>query len=190
MDRSLAASGDVCRCVAEIQMGTTFVTITKGTTGDEPGFWMTDGMLSLWLRLLALHLPEPNDLGEHAATPEIRNRWLLASAVYFGGCVPHEMEFAVASPERQVVVRTAIDSLMAVLEVSDAPLSADTINLLGIEGRDFVDIDRAHLKDIANAFLDLLDGHIESTARSTEIMPGSKPYRRDRDRTKRSTCEP
>jgi hypothetical protein len=166
-------------------MGTTFVTITEGTTGDEPGFWMTDGMLSLWLRLLALHLPEPTNLGEHAVAPEIRNRWLLASAVHFGGCVPHEMEFAAASPERQIVVRKAIESLMAVLDKSDAVLNADTINLLGIEGRDFFDIDRAHLKDIGYAFLDLLDGRIESTARSTEVMPGSKPYRRDGDRTKR-----
>ena len=166
-------------------MGTTFVTITEGTTGNEPGFWMTDGMLTLWLRLLALHLPEPNNLGEHAATPEIRNRWLLASAVYFGGCVPHEMEFAAATPERQSVVRKAIDSLLAVLDQSDTPLNADTVNLLGIEGRGFFDIDRAHLKDIGCAFLDLLDGHVESTARTTEVMPGSKPYRRDRDRTKR-----
>jgi hypothetical protein len=114
-------------------MGTTFVTVTEGTTGDEPGFWMADEMLSLWLRLLALHLPEPNKLGEHTATPDIRNRWLLASAVYFGGCVPHEMEFAAATPARQIAVRKAIDSLMAVLDKSDPPLTADTINVLGIE---------------------------------------------------------
>ncbi len=158
-------------------MGTTFVTITEGTTGDEPGFWMTDGMLSLWLRLLALHLPEPNDLGEHTATPEIRNRWLLASGVYFGGCVPHDMEFATATPERQNVARMAIDSLMAALDKSSSPLNADTLNLLGIEGRDFFDIDRSSVKDIGYAFRDLLDGRIEATARSTEIMPGSKPSR-------------
>lgn len=142
-------------------------------------------MLSLWLRLLALHLPEPNDLGEYGATPETRNRWLLASAVYFGGCVPHEMEFAAASPERQIVVRKAIDSLMTVLDKSNIPLNADAIDLLGMKRRDFFEVDRAHLKDVGYAFLDLLNGHIESNARSTEIMPGTKPYRRDRDRSKR-----
>ena len=75
-------------------MGTSFVTITDGITGDEPGFWMRDEMLELWLRLLSLHLPEPNDNGENTATPDIRNRWLLASRGYFNGCVPHEMEYA------------------------------------------------------------------------------------------------
>ena len=30
-------------------MGTSFVTITDGTAGTEPGFWMRDEMLELWL---------------------------------------------------------------------------------------------------------------------------------------------
>ena len=59
-------------------MGTSFVTITDSNTGDEAGFWMRDEMLELWLRLLSLHLPEPNDAGENVDTPEIRNKWLLA----------------------------------------------------------------------------------------------------------------
>jgi hypothetical protein len=62
-------------------MGTSFVTISKGSTGNEPGFWMRDAMLELWLRLLSLHLPEPTDAGKNAASIEIRNRWLLASRV-------------------------------------------------------------------------------------------------------------
>jgi hypothetical protein len=41
-----ALSVSFCR---GILMGTTFVTLTAGTSGDEPGFWMRDGMLvPLW----------------------------------------------------------------------------------------------------------------------------------------------
>jgi hypothetical protein len=157
-------------------MGTSFVTITDGTTGSEPGFWMRDEMLELWLRLLALHLPEPTDAGENSSTPEIRDRWLLASRGYFNGRVPHDMEFACATPERMEVVRAAIRSLMANLDKSDSVLSADTLNLLGNDGYNYFDLDRSRLRDIGFASIDLLDGRINQTARSTDVMPGSKPY--------------
>src|SRR5689334_18414519 len=96
-------------------MGTSFVTLSREVSGNEPGFWMRDGMLELWLRLLALHLPEPTDSGEHQATIEIRNRWLLASRGHFIGCVPHSMEDACATQEGRTVVRMAINSLLAAL---------------------------------------------------------------------------
>lgn len=159
-------------------MGTSFVTITDGTSGDEPGFWMRDEMLELWLRLLSLHLPEPTDGGENSATPEIRNKWLLASRGYFNGCVPHEMEFACSTPERMHVVRAAIASLMAKLSESDSVLEAGTLNLLGNEGCTYFALGRDRLRDIGYAFTDLLEGRIKDTARSTDVMPGSKPYDR------------
>lgn len=166
-------------------MGTSFVTISDGTSGDEPGFWMRDEMLELWLRLLSLHLPEPTNDGEHATTRDIRNKWLLASRGYFNGCVPHEMDFACATPERMKVVRSAIEFLMAKLVESDSTLDAGTLNILGNEGYQYFDIERERLRDIGYAFTDLLDGRIRETARSTDIMPGSKPYNRQ-DATEQS----
>jgi len=49
-------------------MGTTFVTLSREVSETTPGFWMRDGMLELWLRLLSLHLPEPTNKGEFGAT--------------------------------------------------------------------------------------------------------------------------
>jgi hypothetical protein len=158
-------------------MGTTFVTLSQGASGKEPGFWMRDGMLALWLRLLALHLPEPTDSGQHRATLAIRDQWLLASRGYFGGCVPHGMEEACATAEGRSVVRMAIDSLLATLQRASAALDASTLDLLGIEGIQFAPIDRAWLWEIGQAFIDLLEGKITCTASSTAVMPGSKPYR-------------
>ena len=157
-------------------MGTSFVTITDGTSGSEPGFWMRDEMLELWLRLLALHLPEPTNAGGNSSTPEIRDRWLLASRGSFNGCVPHDMAFACATPERMKVVRAATKSLMANLDKSDSVLFANTLNLLGNEGYTYSDLDRNRLRDVGFAFIDLLDGRIDQTAHSTDVMPGSKPY--------------
>jgi hypothetical protein len=158
-------------------MGTTFVTLSREVTGTEPGFWMRDGMLELWLRLLALHLPEPTDDGKFHATTAIRNQWLLASRGYFGGCVPHGMEEACATPEGRTVVRMAIDSLLAELQRRSTPLDASTLDLLGVEGIQFASIERRWLVEIGRAFIDLLDAKITCTAASTEVMPGSKPYR-------------
>ena len=160
-------------------MGTTFVTLTRNVSGNEPGFWMNDGMLELWLRLLALHLPEPTNTGTHLATIKIRNKWLRASRGYAGGHVPHSMEYACATQERRAVVRIAIDSLLAALRKSNMPLDPYTLNLLGNEGGDFTaPIERKWLEEIGHAFLDLLDGKISELASSTEVMPGSKPYKR------------
>jgi hypothetical protein len=157
-------------------MGTTFVTLTHGTSGNEPGFWMWDNLLELWLRLLALHLPEPTNSGENEATLEIRNQWLLASRGYFGGCVPHGMEDACATQTGRDVVRNAVDSLLAAMDRVPTPLDSDTLNLLGVEGIQFAPIERKWLAEIGHAFLDLLDGQITCTAVSTDVMPGSKPY--------------
>jgi hypothetical protein len=139
---------------------------------------MSDGMLEIWLRLLALHLPEPTDNGEYKATFKIRNQWLLASRGYFGGCVPHGMEEACATQEGRAVVRIAINSLLAALGDTNIPLDADTLNLLGIEGGQFTaPIERKWLQDIGHAFIDLLDGKIVGTASTAEVMPGSHPYK-------------
>ena len=157
-------------------MGTTFVTLSREDSENETGFWMRDQMLEIWLRLLALHLPEPTDSGEHRATLEIRNQWLLASRGYFRGCVPHRMEDACATPEGRAVIRDAIDSLLAALHKGTAPLDAGTLDLLGIEGIPFASVERRWIQEIGQAFIDLLDGRIIATAASTDVMPGSKPY--------------
>jgi hypothetical protein len=157
-------------------MGTTFVTLAREASGDEPGFWMRDGMLEIWLRLLSLHLPEPTDDGRYQPTLKIRNQWLLASRGYFQGCVPHGMEDACATEAGREVIRAAIDSLMEALNLSPAPLDSNTLNLLGIEGMQFASIERRWMQEIGHAFLDLLDGTITGTASSTDIMPGSTPY--------------
>ncbi|HEY4262229.1 MAG TPA: hypothetical protein VGM98_18825 [Schlesneria sp.] len=98
-------------------MGTTFVSLQRTASEDEVGFWMRDGILALWLRLLALQIPEsPND---QALGYRIRKDWLLASGVYFGGCVPHSLDDAAETDEGRAIVRGAITSLM--LRLGKAP---------------------------------------------------------------------
>ena len=59
---------------------------------------MRDGMLELFLRLLALHLEDPVRQQPHVVR-KIRDNWLLASRGYFGGCVPTNLEESVSKPK-------------------------------------------------------------------------------------------
>ena len=133
---------------------------------------MRDGILELWLRLLALHIPESPD--NSCVGYQIRNQWLLASGVHFGGCVPHGLEDAIATEEGRKIVRGAIESLMKRLKTAPPLLNGAILNLLGIEGTFTEEFGTWRLLEVGKAFLDLLDGKLECTVKSTAFMPGSK----------------
>lgn len=161
-------------------MGTTFVSLDGALNQPaDVGFWMRDEILELWLRLLALHLPEPTDDKEFATMSGIRSNWLLASRGYFTGAVPDRMgEICVTVNGRRLVL-TAINSLMNSLDAVTTPLDGGTLNLLGNEQAKYESIERHRLKDVGQAFLDLIHGNFTGKVNSTEVMPGSTPYRRN-----------
>jgi hypothetical protein len=146
-------------------MGTTFVQI------DDRGFWMRDNVLQLWLRLLALNIPEPKPDDSEAL--QIRNQWLLASTGYFTGCVPDGLPEAVATPTGKQTVIRAVDALMAALSEAPPTLDKGFLNLLGFEDACNEGFEVWRLVQVGTAFRDLIDGKITSTAESTEFMPGS-----------------
>jgi hypothetical protein len=147
-------------------MGTSFVEI------DGKGFWMQDSILELWLRLLALHIEDPD---EASVGQKIRDKWLLASRGYFGGHVPAQLEEAVSTNEGKVIVLAAIHSLMEALTKGPALLDHGTVNLLGFGDVNFTGaLESERLLQVGNAFLALIAGDIQSDATSTEFMPGSQ----------------
>lgn len=148
-------------------MGTSFVSIS------ERGFWVRDGLLELWLRLLALHIEDPAEPGVLATT--IRDQWLLASRGYFNGCVPDGLEEAVSTAEGAALVRAAVQSLLGALEAAPSRLGKDVFNLMGFSGGAFTgDVETRRLIEIGVAFLDLMDGRITSGPEDRSFMPGSQ----------------
>jgi hypothetical protein len=148
-------------------LGSTYVSLTHGTRNALPnGFWMHDGLLEVWLRLLALHIEDPVESGTLATT--IRDQWLLASRGYFGGCCPHGMEEATATLEGTALVRAAVLSLLKALSQGGDWIAKDRLNLMGIGGftRDF---ETKRFTEISEAFLDLMDGKIMDK----NLYPGS-----------------
>jgi hypothetical protein len=140
-------------------MGSTFVTLGRDESGRpaigdrQMGYWMRDPVLELWLRLLALHIKDPDAEGDLSNT--IRNHWLFASRQHFMGCVPHYLEEATSTAEGFDLVRDAVNSLSAALASGTDSLSGGTLNLLGFES-EWGDADRALLQDVADKFKDLL----------------------------------
>ena len=147
-------------------MGTSFVHI------GEKGFWMQDSILEVWLRLLALHIEDDDEV---SVGRKIRDGWLLASRGYFVGCVPHGLEDAVSTSEGREIVLAAIDSLMQSLRKGPPELDHATLNILGFDETQFAqNLEAARFLEIGEAFKALIAGQINMDATSTEFMPGSK----------------
>lgn len=140
-------------------MGSTFVTLGRDASGnpassdEQVGFWVQDSILELWLRLLALHIKDPERNGDVANT--IRNQWLLASRHHFIGCVPHFFEEATSTAEGFRLVDDAVRSLSAVLTSAKDHMCGDTLSLMCFES-EWGDVEIAVLRDLATAFRDLL----------------------------------
>jgi len=150
-------------------MGTSFVNI-----GDK-GFWINDSLLELWLRLLSLHIEDPNDLDstdEQSLKTEIRSNWLLQSRGYFTGCVSVDLDNYIKSSEGIKIIKDAISSLMEALSRSPDMLSGELINLLGIDGSYRHDIETWRLMEVGYAFIDLIDGKLHNKSNNSDFMPG------------------
>ena len=138
----------------------------------QAGFWMSDAMLQLWLRLLALHIAEPTQ--EERLAAEIRDEWLLASRHGFVGCVPHGLEEATATPEGLELVKRAVASLSDALKFMSVSLAFQTLNLMCFSVEWGADVEVDDLRDVAVAFDDLLNFKVESTVSTRRPYPGSR----------------
>jgi hypothetical protein len=153
-------------------VGTTFVALSD----PRRGFWMSDSVLELWLRFLALHVEDPVESGSLAT--KIRDQWLLASRGFFTGCVPDGLEEAVSTPEGVALVRAAIHSLLNALKAAPSHLNKDVLNLMGFTSGEFTtDIETWRLVEIGHAFLALLDGKISAGPSDASFRPGSRKQR-------------
>jgi len=141
-------------------MGSTFVTLGRDASGNpasgetQVGFWMQDSILEIWLRLLALHIREPQEYGDIANV--IRNQWLFASRHHFMGCVPHFLEEATSSTEGFSLVVDAVQSLSVALASATGHICGESLSLLCFES-EMGDVEIAVLRDVAAAFRDLLN---------------------------------
>lgn len=148
-------------------MGTSFVSV-----GDK-GFWMSDTVLALWLRLLALNLESKTDRTDPLM--ELRDEWLWQSETAIVGAMDAHLDKVVAGSATKTSVVAAIERLLNELSRHRGKLAGLTLNLLGFTGIAWTeDFEAKDLIEVGNAFLALLAGKIDTEANSTEFMPGCR----------------
>jgi hypothetical protein len=147
-------------------MTTSFVNIR------DKGFWMQDSLLCLWMRLVALHI-ECGSNGADTLT-RLRNEWMLQSGIAVPGVVVTDLNSVADDNAAKQAISAAIHMVLSTLPAFDEAIGPKTLNLLGV-GRWNQSIETSRLVEIARAFLDLLQGRIETESNRTDFMPGSRP---------------
>jgi hypothetical protein len=75
------------------------------------GFWSRDALLKAWLRILSLHMED--EVYKPGWQHDLRDKWLLASAGYFNGCIsPALDDFLTERPHRyraRILIRVIDD---------------------------------------------------------------------------------
>ncbi|MCI5078345.1 hypothetical protein [Oricola sp.] len=147
-------------------MGTSFVGI------DEKGFWMRDGLLCMWLRLVAVQIR----CGANGDDPltRLRNEWMYQSQIELNGLVSVDLETIAGNDVAEDELCDAIRRVMTCMRALGAEISVETQNLLGVHGWS-VPVKTSRFIEIGEAFLDLIHGRITSTAHNTDFMPGCRP---------------
>ncbi|RAZ92185.1 hypothetical protein DPM33_07030 [Mesorhizobium hawassense] len=134
---------------------------------------MTDSVLSLWLRLLALNLEGERDPAHPLAV--LRDEWLWQSEVASVGFMDARLDQVASEPATKASVVAAIERLLDELSRHHGKLAGPTLNLLGFRGVSWTgDFEAKDLIEVGNAFLALIAGKIDSEANSTEFMPGCR----------------
>jgi len=157
-------------------MSSTYVTVS----GRE-GFWARDGLLEIWLRLAALHLPDPGpELGEtnSAEVRRLREQWLLASRGWWTGMVPHDFEALQDNAVAMELAKAAARSLdRALHDATPAALPAAALNLLGWgSGVSYAeDLEVWRLVELTQAIQQLFDGQLDAQWRTRTPGSGAGP---------------
>ncbi len=136
------------------------------------GFWARDGVLELWLSLLATEaLKVANASAWLRATAA---EWSQQAAAGLIGCVEPNLDARLPTPERVDVIVDIAQRVLAGLRQRGPVLPKDWLNSLGLGGpgaRFTVDLPTDEVTSVAEAFIRLLHGELPWTASDSPILP-------------------
>lgn len=140
------------------------------TSFREQGFWCRDGILEVWLRCVALHLPDDayqSDTWLH----KLRDQWMFASSGLCNGWVSAALDEHVTDSNRAEIIIAASDLAISSLRAFSPAVPSAFLNALGIEGTSFVDHPIQWFEDIHDTFNSLLMGQLHTDATSSRVLP-------------------
>ncbi len=140
------------------------------TSFKDHGFWSHDGLLELWLKLLAHNLPKDSPGSEWLKL--LREEWLLQSSGIFNGFVSAQMNELLDKDEKVRVVISVADQVIGTVRACGPTLSVQALEKLGIEDS-YDDFLIAFLEEIHEAFTKLLRGELAWDQSTSPKLPVS-----------------
>lgn len=145
------------------------------TSFKDHGFWSRDGLLELWLKLLANNLP--TDIHENEWLKPVREEWLLQSSGLFNGFVSAQLDVFLDQDEKVRTIISVADRAIDAVRAGGTALSSQALEKLGIEDS-FDDLPTGFLEEIHEAFTKLLRGELawdQTTSPTLPILPKHQP---------------
>ncbi len=140
------------------------------TSFKDHGFWSRDGLLELWLKLLAHNLPKDSPGSEWLKL--LREEWLLQSSGIFNGFVSAQINELLDEDQKVRVVISAADHVIRTVRACGPTLSVQALEKLGIEDS-YDDFPIAFLEEIHEAFSKLLRGELAWDQSTSPKLPVS-----------------
>ncbi len=135
------------------------------------GFWSTDTLLEIWLRVLSLQMEE--DVAEPRWQHELRDTWLLNSNGGFMGCISPCLDEYLTDADRIAKVLRASDRCIAALRDFGDYVPAEFLRTLGIQQLFTEDLPIEWFELIAGRFSSLLRGELETDATTSPTLPAT-----------------
>ncbi|WP_427886753.1 hypothetical protein ACQHIV_28440 [Kribbella sp. GL6] len=136
------------------------------------GFWARDGLLEVWLEVLAEVVP--------ADAPrwlrDAERHWRLHARAGFQGCVDADLDSRLISDDRVETLLALMDQAYEhVFRVAGETghVPAAWLNDRGVGGEGVVwtcDLELGSVRRIADAFVALLTGELETTAATSRVL--------------------
>ena len=136
------------------------------------GFWCNDQLLEAWLRTLSLHLD--NDVHQSGWLHDLRDKWLLASAGFFNGCVSASLDEFLTDSDRVAVVLKASERNIQNLRAFGSYVPVAHLNGLGLSGQFTADFPIEWFELINERFTALLRGQLSTDASTSPTLPATR----------------
>jgi hypothetical protein len=136
------------------------------------GFWSTDTLLEVWLRVLSLQMEE--DVAEPRWQHELRDTWLLYSNGRFMGCIAPCLDQYLTDADRIAKVLQASDHCIRALRDFGDYVPAEFLRTLGIQQLFTADLPIEWFELIACRFSALLRGELATDATTSPTLPATR----------------
>jgi len=146
-------------------MGTSF------TTFQGKGFWANDGILEVWLYLLASEINSILDVPDWLA--QAQDEWLMMAQIGLTGSIHANLDGLLTTPQKKEQVIKLAQQTTTSLEAYGPLLSPEMLNAMDIGGTGSYftrDVETDLFLQIGRAFVSLLKGELSTDSSTSPTL--------------------